>query len=80
MTCLETFDRESALRESIYLALRTCHGIDDRDLQQRFGYTLRERFPTAINSCGEWLKHDAGRWSLTPQGWLLFDRLIEAFL
>ena len=80
MTCLEIFEQESALRETIYLALRTRRGIDDCDLQQRFGCTLQERFPQAIESCGEWLQKDAGRWSLTPQGWLLFDRLIEAFL
>jgi len=80
MTCLETFDRESAVRESIYLALRTRRGIDDRELQQRFGCTLQERFPQAIETCEEWLKKDAGRWSLTAQGWLLFDHLIQAFL
>ena len=31
MTCLETFDRESALRETIYLALRTRRGIADAE-------------------------------------------------
>jgi oxygen-independent coproporphyrinogen-3 oxidase len=80
MTCLETFGYESALSETIYLALRTRRGITDSDLQQRFGCTLQERFPQAIETCGEWLQKDAGRWSLTPQGWLLFDRLIQAFL
>ena len=45
MTCLETFDRESALRETIYLALRTRRGIADADLRQRFGCTLADRFP-----------------------------------
>ena len=80
MTCLETFGYESALSETIYLALRTRRGITDSDLQQRFGCTLQERFPQAIESCAEWLQEDAGRWSLTPQGWLLFDRLIQAFL
>lgn len=80
MSCLEIFQRESALRETIYLALRTRRGIDDGELQERFGCTLQERFPKALESCGGWLRNDAGNWSLTPQGWLLFDRLIQAFL
>jgi oxygen-independent coproporphyrinogen-3 oxidase len=80
MTCLETFDRESALRETIYLALRTRCGIADADLRQRFGCTLADRFPEAIKACGQWLEKDAGRWSLTPSGWLLFDYLIRNFL
>ena len=80
MTCLETFDRESALRETIYLALRTRRGIADADLRQRFGCTLADRFPEAIKACGQWLEKDVGRWSLTPSGWLLFDHLIQNFL
>jgi len=80
MTCLETFDRESALRETVYLALRTRRGITDTDLRQRFGCTLADRFPEAIEACGQWLANDAGRWSLTPSGWLLFDHLVLNFL
>ncbi len=80
MTCLETFDRESALGETIYLALRTRRGIADADLQQRFGCSLADQFPAAIEACGQWLENDAGRWFLTPSGWLLFDRLILNFL
>ena len=80
MTCLETFDRESALRETIYLALRTRRGIADAELQQRFGCTLADRFPEAIEACGQWLEKDDGRWSLAPSGWLLFDHLILNFL
>jgi oxygen-independent coproporphyrinogen-3 oxidase len=77
---LETFDRETALRETIYLALRTRNGITDKDLQQRFGTTLQETFPEAIVASTEWLINNNGRWSLTPSGWLLFDRLILPFL
>jgi oxygen-independent coproporphyrinogen-3 oxidase len=80
MRCLERFDRESALSETIYLALRTRRGISDSDLQQRFGVTLAEAFPEAVASCDQWLSHVDGRWSLTPAGWLLFDRLIVPFL
>ena len=78
--CLEKFDRESALSETIYLALRTRQGINDTELQQRFGCTLQDAFPEAIAASTQWLFNDHGRWSLTPSGWLLFDRLILPFL
>lgn len=80
MRCLEKFDRESALSEAVYLALRTRHGVSDIELQHHFGTTLQEAFPEAIAASTEWLANDNGRWSLTPSGWLLFDRLILPFL
>jgi len=80
MTCLETFDRESALRETIYLALRTRRGVADDELRQRFGCTLADRFPEAIEACGQSLENQAGRWSLAPSGWLLYDHLVQNFL
>lgn len=78
--CLEKFDRQSALRETIYLALRTRRGITDAELRQRFGSTLQEAFPEALAASAQWLLNDDGRWSFTPAGWLLFDRLILPFL
>jgi coproporphyrinogen III oxidase-like Fe-S oxidoreductase len=80
MRSLESFDSQSALRETIYLALRTRRGISDTELQQRFGCTLQEAFPEAIAANRQWLVNDRGRWSFTPAGWLLFDRLILPFL
>ncbi len=80
MHCLERFERQSALSETVYLALRTRRGISDTALQQRFGVTLAEAFPEAVASCAQWLTLDDDCWSLTPAGWLLFDRLILAFL
>lgn len=79
-TCLETFDRDSALSETVYLALRTRRGVVDSELQQHFGCTLSEAFPEAVAACSQWLVNDTGRWSMTPSGWLLFDRLIQQFL
>jgi coproporphyrinogen III oxidase-like Fe-S oxidoreductase len=80
MRCLETFDRQSALSETLYLALRTRQGITDAELLQNFGCMLQDAFPEAITTNTQWLVHDHGRWSLTPSGWLLFDRLILPFL
>lgn len=80
MRCLETFDRDSALSETIYLALRTSRGITDTELQRRFGCTLQEAFPEAVSANAQWLVNKSGCWSLTPSGWLLFDHLILPFL
>jgi coproporphyrinogen III oxidase-like Fe-S oxidoreductase len=77
---LEGFDRESALSETVYLGLRTRRGVADSELRQRFGCTLQEAFPEAIAACAPWLTQNNGHWSLTPAGWLLFDRLILPFL
>ena len=80
MDCLESFDRESALSETIYLALRTKHGISDTELQQHFDCTLQEAFPEAVATSTQWLVNSSGHWSMTPSAWLLFDRLILPFL
>jgi oxygen-independent coproporphyrinogen-3 oxidase len=79
-TEIESFDRNSALRETVYLALRTRRGIIDQELQQRFNCTLEEAFPEAISANSQWLINNHGQWSLTPSGWLLFDSLILHFL
>ncbi len=78
--CLETFDRATALSETVYLALRTREGVSDEMLKNRFGCTLAESYPVAVNRLIGWLEKRAGHWSLTPQGWLLYDHLIQAFL
>jgi oxygen-independent coproporphyrinogen-3 oxidase len=80
MQHLESFDRDSALSETIYLGLRTRPGVADSELRQRFGCTLQEAFPEAITTNAQWLLHNNDRWTLTPAGWLLFDRLILPFL
>jgi len=80
MSCLENFDRKSALKETIYLALRTRRGVTDSELQQRFGCTLQEAFPEAVAASTQWLVNSDGHWSMTPSSWLLFDHLILPFL
>lgn len=77
---LETFDRESALKETVYLALRTRHGVLDEELLASFGCRLEDAFPEAVSLCAKWLQKDSGRWSFTVEGWLIFDHLIQHFL
>lgn len=78
--CLETFDRAGALSETVYLALRTARGVADDDLQRIFGGTLAEAFPREVAASAAWLTRSDGRWHPTPEGWLLFDHLIQPFL
>jgi oxygen-independent coproporphyrinogen-3 oxidase len=80
MQCLETFDRDAALRETVYLGLRTKRGVVETELERRFGCRFAERFPRAIETSRKWLANDHGRWSMTTEGWLLYDRLILSFL
>jgi oxygen-independent coproporphyrinogen-3 oxidase len=79
-TRLESFNCETALKETVYLALRTRDGVHDKDLQEKFKYSFTQAFPEAAERCSAWLTHDTGRWSLTPHGWLIFDNLIQHFL
>jgi len=78
--CLETFTRDSAMRETVYLALRTHDGINETDFLQRFGLSLEAAFPEAVRQNFQWLTQHNGNWSFTVPGWLLFDRLIMPFL
>lgn len=80
MQCLESFTRNSAIRETVYLALRTSNGIDDTTLSEQFGTTLKESFPEAVAQSSQWLAQHDGRWSFSAEGWLLFDRLILPFI
>ncbi len=80
MRCLETFDRQGALSETIYLALRTAEGVSDINLQRQFKTTLQEAFPEAVEKASPWLCRKGDCTAMTPAGWLLFDHLIQAFL
>jgi oxygen-independent coproporphyrinogen-3 oxidase len=80
MVCIETFDRGSALRETIYLGLRTINGITNTHLKKQFGSSLQTQFPEAIKKCQPWLMNHDDRWFFKPTGWLIYDRLIQEFL
>jgi len=77
---LETFDRNAAMAETVYLGLRCADGVDDRVFLRRFGIRFAEAFPHAIERCGRHLTHRHGHWRLDLQGWLLFDHFIRDFL
>jgi len=77
---LEFFDRQAAMSETAYLALRTAEGVICDDFLNRFGTPFDEVFRDAIRQCGEQLHHASGSWHFTPEGWLLYDHLIQPFL
>jgi oxygen-independent coproporphyrinogen-3 oxidase len=77
---LESFDRRGAMSETLYLGLRTRQGLTDADFAARFGGSVAEAFPEAVAQLRPWLGQEEGCWRLTVDGWLLYDRLIQAFL
>ncbi|HKL26694.1 MAG TPA: radical SAM family heme chaperone HemW [Desulfuromonadales bacterium] len=80
MTAIEEFDRAGAMRETIYLGLRTRQGVDNERFRARFGASVEEAFPAAVRQLAGHLQYAHGRWRLQPADWLLFDHWIEPFL
>ncbi len=80
MVSLESFDRQAAMAETIYLALRTADGLSREQFKASFGCYPEEVFPGAFQRHAEHLQLSADRWSFDLQGWLLYDHLISSFL
>lgn len=77
---LETFDRQGAMAEALYLGLRTAEGVAEAEFHARFGQGVGEAFAVAVAQVRQYLTLRDGRWRLSPAGWLLFDHLILPFL
>lgn len=77
---LETYDRQAAMREFIYLALRTRDGISLSKFKQRFNLPLEQAFPVAFEKTSEYLHVSSDHCSFKLNGWLLYDHLISNFL
>lgn len=78
--CVETFDRQGAMRETLYLGLRTHQGVAESRFRHAFGIGVAEAFPGAIAQLSSRLTKQNGCWRLRPTDWLLYDHLIQAFL
>ncbi len=76
---LEIFDRQGAMVETAYLALRTSDGVDSAAFEQRFGESLQHAFPAALAQLQGSLICSDGRVILPPQHWLIYDHLIASF-
>ncbi len=77
---LERFDRQGAMKEYAYLALRTKDGIDPHDFEQRFGCPVEKAFAPALEQVKTHLRRNDGSWSFDLDGWLIYDHLISYFL
>jgi len=77
---IEGFDQRGAMSETLYLGLRTSQGVDDATFRARFGCSVAEAFPAGVAQLRPWLALEEGCWRMTVPGWLLHDRLIQAFL
>lgn len=77
---LEVCDQRLAMAETLYLGLRTRTGVSDADFSTRFGTTVAEAFPDAIQRCGSALHHEEDHWRFDLSGWLIYDHLIAHFL
>lgn len=71
-------DREA---EWLMLGLRTVQGLEPRDYRERFGGSFT-RFLPFLNRCGKagYALQEAGRWRLTPKGFLVSNQIIGALL
>ena len=77
---LESFDRQGAMAEILYLGLRTAEGVAEEPFVRQFGEGVKAAFPRAVARCGKHLTLRDGRWRMDLAGWLIFDHLIEGFL
>ena len=77
---LEVFDRSGAMKEFIYLALRTKDGLSAADFLQRFGERPDKSFSLAFAKTSRYLQQSDSRWHFDPEAWLLYDHLITHFL
>ncbi len=77
---VEAFDRQGAMSESVYLALRTVDGVDFSTFSTQFGMTPEEVFAALPEADRAPLRDGVSRWRMTPEQWLLYDHLILPFL
>jgi len=77
---IETFGREDAMAETLYLGLRTARGVPEKEFRLRFGAGVAEAFPRQVAKHGDRLLLVGGGWCFDLKGWLLFDHLIADFL
>ncbi|MFK5927039.1 MAG: radical SAM family heme chaperone HemW [Desulfuromusa sp.] len=77
---LEKFDRQGAMREFVYLALRTSDGINLQMFEQTFGLRFEQAFSAAFHKTNQSLRLTHNHYSFDPNDWLLYDHLISNFL
>jgi oxygen-independent coproporphyrinogen-3 oxidase len=77
---LEQYDKEQAMSEYVYLALRTSDGIDFDDFSRRFSVEFLDVFAAAVAQLGEYAEKTPAGLRLKLSGWLIYDHLVSFFL
>ncbi len=80
MEQIESFDRQTAMSEHIYLALRTAEGLSRNRFKELFGTFPEQEFADAFRRNSGRIQKNGDSWRFDTQGWLLYDHLISAFL
>lgn len=77
---IETFSKEQAISEAIYLALRTRDGIDIASFVERFGVDPMIEFSATIDKHRSYFDATDNKLTLNLEGWLLYNHIITDFL
>lgn len=78
----ETVGYAQQVIEAIYLGLRQNEGIRIADFEARFGFRFDTAFREVLAEIGNngWIKDDAARCALTPEGMLFLDGITSMFV
>ena len=77
---LETYEHYGAMKEYVYLGLRTRDGINLRKFEQKFGGQYDQVFAAAIHKTRQYIQTDEDHSRFNIKGWLIYDHLISSYL
>ena len=77
---LETYDHYGAMKEYVYLGLRTSDGINVRTFEQKFGLQYEQVFAAATHKTRQYVQVDGDHYRFNIEGWLIYDHLISNYL
>lgn len=76
----ESLSQEELYDECVMVRLRTCEGVDLKEVEERFGADRKEHFLRLAErfiSEGVLVRREDGRIAFTEHGWLVSDAVIE---
>jgi oxygen-independent coproporphyrinogen III oxidase len=77
---LEIYDQNGAMKEYVYLALRTSTGINLQEFHKKFDLQFAQVFAAAIDKVKKYLQFNKDCCHFNAEGWLIYDHLISNFL
>ncbi len=77
---VETYNKQEAMGEYIYLGMRTRDGVNKQAFQEKFNCHVEDVFPEALERIEVFLEITENHYCLNLKGWLLYDHLISNFL